>query len=191
MQIVWNIVCYFRPIILARRWKKMRELVVKRSNRVENLLKRIDGDWKKSSLAGSISYWQTKIYLANRTVHSFLLFNDRLAYIVACINGTVDDYVVGSANGLNLNDQSNYVCLRNIANQDEDTLACLIKQRTMGRTSVQSSDHWQHHVLRIGSIDTERAKVACQGIFAKGKCWILTRSYKKPLTMVLKMRSMR
>ena len=87
---------------------ELRELVVKRSNTVENVLKRVYGDWKKkSSLAGSISYWQTKIYLANSTVHSFLSCNDRLAYIVACINGTADDYVVGSGNGLNLNDQSN------------------------------------------------------------------------------------
>lgn len=71
------------------------------------------------------------------TIKDLLGSVDKLGYIVACINGTGQNYVIGSRSTVNLNEQSNYICLMSLS-EDIDASpekANYVKQR--GNASLE------------------------------------------------------
>ena len=117
---------------MSRRIKELGECVVKRKQHLQILLKLVEGDWKKSKLSGAISYWQTKFIHAQFYIAELLECIDKLCYVISCINGTSDNYILGSKTTILLDKQSNYVCLRE-TKQDillDDTDSSITKQRT-------------------------------------------------------------
>ena len=117
---------------MSRRIKELGEGVVKRKQHLQILLKLVEGDWKQSKLSGSLSYWQTKFIHAQFYIAELLERIDKLCYVISCINGTSDNYILGSKTTILLDKQSNYVCLRE-TKQDillDDTDSSITKQRT-------------------------------------------------------------
>ena len=118
---------------LSLRVQELRQLIVKRKLTVSKLLERVEGDWKTSSYAPSISYWQTKIYLSNQAINDLLESIDNLGHCVAQMNGQGDNYIPRKGTPVTLNEQSNYLCLKTLprdAYGDLKANSAMIKQRT-------------------------------------------------------------
>ena len=86
------------------RIRELREMIVKRQNTVEKLMAQVEGDWMRSKLAPSISFWQSKIYLAKETISGPLESNDKIAFAVACLNGTTEEYITGHTTHVSLSE---------------------------------------------------------------------------------------
>ena len=72
-----------------------------------NILKKVDGDWKKSCLEAPSANAKQRIIMQIELYTVFILIMQwSTAYTVACINGTDNDYVMDSGNGLSRNDWS-------------------------------------------------------------------------------------
>ena len=100
---------------LSKRIRELRELVVKKKIALENLLKQVEGDWKTSKVVPAISFYKTKIVHSKATIKDFRGSVDKLGHIVACINGTGQNYVIGSRSTVNLNEQSNHICSKSLS----------------------------------------------------------------------------
>ncbi len=58
--------------ILSQRIKELRQLVLKKKNALHNLMKKVDGDWRKSSFSNAVSFIQTKIIQRKHILFAFL-----------------------------------------------------------------------------------------------------------------------
>lgn len=94
---------------LSIRIKELREPIVKKKLGLSNLMKQVDGEWKESKLAPAISFCKTKIIHSQSTIKDLLNCIDNLGYIVACINGTSENYVLGCGAKIHLDHQTNFV----------------------------------------------------------------------------------
>ena len=96
--------------ILSNRIRTLQEYIVKRKLAVQNLLKKVEGLWKESTLANAISYVQTQIIKSEKCVERLLQHNDELGFFISILNGTCDDYRLGSGT-IDLGKQQNFICL--------------------------------------------------------------------------------
>ncbi|CAG2209236.1 unnamed protein product [Mytilus edulis] len=118
---------------LSRRVKELRELIVKRKLMVLNLMKQVTGDWKTSKVAPAISFSQTKIIQSQAAIEELLDCIDKIGFTVACLNGTEKNYVLGNKTTIHLDQQSNYICLRNLTDvslEENEHDATITKQRS-------------------------------------------------------------
>ena len=117
---------------MSNRVRELWQFIVKRQRWLDSLLKQVGDaqDWRKSHLAGSISFWQTKIIHSHATIEELLGCIDQLGYAVACLNGTSSCFVLGKGT-VCLEKQSNYVCLKDL---DKDKVSnsesTFMKQRS-------------------------------------------------------------
>ncbi|VDI03707.1 Hypothetical predicted protein [Mytilus galloprovincialis] len=122
---------------LSIRIKDLRELIVKKKLGLTNLMKQVEGDWKDSKLAPAISFCKTKIIHSQSTIKDLLNCIDNLGFIVACINGTAADYVIGCGTKVHLDNQTNYICLKHLTTDLE------INAETSDSIK-QRSDNWKN-----------------------------------------------
>ena len=72
---------------------------------MENILKKVDGDWKKKvCLEASSANAKQRIIMQIELYTVFISCNDRLRTLQLILNVTDCDYVMDSGNGLSLND---------------------------------------------------------------------------------------
>jgi hypothetical protein len=83
----------------------------------------VEGDWKQSKLSGAISYWQTKLIHAQSYITELIECIDKLGYVISCINGTSDNYILRSKTTILLRETKQYILLY-------DTDSSITKQRT-------------------------------------------------------------
>jgi hypothetical protein len=95
----------------------------------------VEGDWKQSKLSGAISYWQTKLMHAQSYIAELLECIYKLGYVVSCINGISDNYILGSNTTILLDKQSNCVCLR-------ETKQCILLDDTDSSITKRRTDRW-------------------------------------------------
>lgn len=112
------------------------------------LLQKVDGDWKSSNFASSISYLKTKVIKCSSCILSLLETIDRIGLILSHINGTSDMYVFGSGNILDLSHQKNFCCLKKFSEEIYDNLDSMESSHLI----KQHSNHW--HQLRKKAIVT-------------------------------------
>lgn len=62
------------------------------------LLQKVDGDWKSSNFASSISYLKIKVIQCSSCIHSLLETIDRIDIILSHKNGPSNMYLFGSGN---------------------------------------------------------------------------------------------
>lgn len=128
--------------------RELRELVLKKKRALQLLLQKVDGDWKSSNFASSISYLKTKVIQCSSCIHSLLETIDRIGLILSHINGTSDMYVFGSGNILDLSHQKNFCCLKKFSEEIYDNLDSMESSHLI----KQHSNHW--HQLRKKAIVT-------------------------------------
>jgi hypothetical protein len=121
--------------IVSKSIRDLRTFVVKKKRALQLLLQKVEGDWKSSVFAGSISFLQTKLIQSKACTNSLLECNDEFGYLVAQLNGTHGNYIRGSNTNVPLQHQGNYMCLRSGSDDvynalDITTDSDLIKQHT-------------------------------------------------------------
>ena len=157
---------------------------------MENILKKVDGDWKKRVvwrlhrlMPNKELYWfmlspwwrhklETlstflALYHANRIVHSFYIMQWSAAYTVACtcINVTDSDYVMD--NGMAwawMTSLSMRTWQIYISIKLRASIFAKSTYTVMGRYSVKSSDNWQNHGLitwNTVTIDDAAIRIDC------------------------------
>ena len=114
---------------LSERIRELRQLVLKKENALANLMKQVEGDWRSCNVAPAISYNKTKIMQCQSSIRDLLASVDSIGYIIACINGTAENYIRGQVDVF-LDSQSNYLCLRDVNGDRRDLEPCYTKQRT-------------------------------------------------------------
>ena len=113
---------------MSTRIKEIRELSVRKKIQLDNLKKKVEGNWTDSKFAPSISFLHTKLAECKTSITDLLASIDKLAYICACLNGTSNSYILGSQVTIDLGQQRNYMCLREITEDHQDPH--FTKQRT-------------------------------------------------------------
>lgn len=122
---------------MSSRIKELRNLILSRKLYLESLFSLVEGDWKTSRFAPSISYWQTKILQSENMISQLLDCVDSIGYAVSCINGTSHNYVRGRNVVVDFEKQSNYICLRKLDDSFE-----LAADEISARVTKQRSQRW-------------------------------------------------
>lgn len=122
---------------MSSRIKELRNLILSRKLYLESLFSLVEGDWKTSRFAPSISYWQTKILQSENMISQFLDCVDSIGYAVSCINRTSHNYVRGRNVVVDFEKQSNYICLRKLDDSFE-----LAADEISTRVTKQRSQRW-------------------------------------------------
>lgn len=99
---------------MSSRIKELRNLILSRKLYLESLFSLVEGDWKTSRFAPSISYWQTKKLQSENMISQVLDCVDSIGYAVSCKNGTSHNYVRGRNVVVDFEKQSNYICLQKL-----------------------------------------------------------------------------
>ena len=98
--------------VLSVRIKELRILIVKKEAAVNNLMKKVEGDWRKSNMNYAISYMKTRIFQIGGCVSKLLGCIDDLAFTVACANEVGHAFRRGTGVIVDLQHQGNYMCLK-------------------------------------------------------------------------------
>ena len=143
-----ELVCTIKDIMqmLSVRISELRLQCVKKKRAVQNLMGKINGPWRESSLAQAISYLQTQVIQCDACINRLLQCIDDAGYLAAVLNGTHSDYKRGFGVEVDFQKQGNYICLRNL--QKEEALQ-YVDPRPMCENIKQRSDAW--HDLRSGA----------------------------------------
>ena len=122
--------------LLSKRIKELRDMEVKTKLSIEGLMKKVETpSWMKSKVANAISFFKGRSIKTAHLVKQLLKAVDELGFFVSVINGTHLNYVRGSNAVVNLNQLSNYVCLKEMTSRclqglDLADNSTIIKQRT-------------------------------------------------------------
>ena len=115
---------------MSHRIKEIRELSVRKKTQLENLKQKVDGKWIDCKFAPTISFLHTKLTECKTCTEDLLDSIDKLGYMCACLNGTGKAYVQGSQVTVDLNTQTNFMCLREVNGDEDCQQAHFTKQRT-------------------------------------------------------------
>ncbi|CAH1799200.1 unnamed protein product [Owenia fusiformis] len=104
--------------IISDRIREMRCLLQKRRLAVEMLMKKVEGPWRESKLAPSISFFQTQVIQTKSIIEKSLSSVDEIGYCVSMLNGAESSYILGLNNVVHLDCKENYICLKNAKSND-------------------------------------------------------------------------
>ena len=144
--------------MLSSNVRELRVVVSKKKKALHLLQQRVEGDWKLSSLASSISFLKTRIIQATSCTNSLLTSIDKLGEIVSHINGTSRFYVSGFGTKLNLDTQGNFACLKKFT----DALYETIDAKKQSPLIKQHTEAW--HKLRQGAVVTGSTMYSALGL---------------------------
>ena len=116
---------------MSNRIKILRTLSVKKKRYVEYLMQQVTGDWRKSKLANAISFVKTQLIKVEICIHHLLECIDDVSFWIAVLHGSAHDYRRGLNIEIDLNHQSNFICLLDGQRDTGDySNPNLIKQRS-------------------------------------------------------------
>ena len=95
--------------IFARRTKELRQLELKKTQLLDNLIKNCGTNWQQHKLNFAISGIKTSIYRLRENIKEVLSVVDRLGHLASCCCLTAHNYCTESI--LELDKQHNFTCL--------------------------------------------------------------------------------
>ncbi len=120
---------------------KLKELIVIASKTIQDLRKFLQGkqyalerllaqvsetDWRKSKYSYAISYFKTCVIQGTNAKENLLRLNCQLGFLCSMLQGSDHNFVMEQA--VQLDKQSNYVCLQGIKNYEDVDCADIVKQ---------------------------------------------------------------